>query len=43
MYANKEKGRYFTAFYIILDNRATADKCAKELTKYMRTISAAKK
>ena len=36
---HKEKGRYFTAFYICMDNRATADKCAKELTKYMRTIS----
>lgn len=39
MYANKNKGKHYTAFNIILDNRATADKCAKELTKYMRTIA----
>jgi len=43
MYANKEKGRYYTAFNIILDNRATADKCAKELSKYVRTIATEEK
>lgn len=43
MYANKEKGRYYTAFNIILDNRATAGKCAKELSKYMRTVASGEK
>jgi hypothetical protein len=43
MYANKKTGRWFTAFYIRLDNQATAAKCAKELTKYMRTVAVASK
>lgn len=43
MYAHEKKGRYFTAFFIKLDNRATAEKCAKELTKYVKTVASARK